>query len=240
MISYETIDKGYLWSTRRQQLKKSTNDQPWENCWRVAYTWSAWDRIDKEYKRSGRWQLINSVNGQLASLIFFIHRYFVPFSIQRLYVAVKLLAETALLLGDNICSVKYGPSLLLWELRKQRWLNLLCWCNCCGKLHTMHAIRSDCILVSCENMEKKIICASENKWGSLFNTLLHYSAVQVKLKRWLFSGCICVIRLTYRWQNNVNWAEFFPYCVLFSTDENIVETYCVRTVNREEKAYISC
>jgi len=79
-------------------------------------------------------ELIKSTNDQPASLIFFIHGCFFPLTIQHPYVAVKLQAETALLRGDNTCSVKYGPSLLLWELRKQRWLNLFCWCNCCGKL----------------------------------------------------------------------------------------------------------
>ena len=79
-------------------------------------------------------ELIKSTLDQLASLIFFADRYFVPPTIQHPYVAVKLLAETALVRGDNTCLVIYGLCLLLWELRKQRWLNSFCWCNCCGKL----------------------------------------------------------------------------------------------------------
>jgi len=78
--------------------------------------------------------LIKSTHDQLVSLILFPDRYFVPITIQHPYVAVKLLAQTALLRGDNTCLVKYGLCLLLWELRKQKWLNLFYWCNCCGKL----------------------------------------------------------------------------------------------------------
>jgi len=78
--------------------------------------------------------LIKSTHDQLVPLIFFTDGYFVPITTQHPYVVVKLLAQTALLRGDNTCLVKYGLCLLLWELRKQRWLNLFCWSNCCGKL----------------------------------------------------------------------------------------------------------
>lgn len=83
---------------------------------------------------SQKTELIKSTDDQLASLIFSIHGYFVPLAIQHPYVPVKLQAETALLRRNNTCSVKYGPSLFLWELRKQGGLILFCWYNCCGKL----------------------------------------------------------------------------------------------------------
>lgn len=77
----------------------------------------------------------------------------------------------------------------------------------------------------------------DGRCSTLYYTTQRYRS---ELKRWRFMRVRLCNTVTCRWQNSVNCGEFFPHCVLFSTDENIFDPYCVCTVNREEKAHISC
>jgi hypothetical protein len=157
--------------SREAELIKSTNDQPR-------------DRIDKR------------TNDQLVSLIFFIHGCFILLPIQHPYVADKQQAETALLRGDNTCSVKYGPSLLLWELRKQRWFNLFCWCNCCGKLPPCMQLESTVLWSHVRAWRRKLSVRQKTNEGNKDSrcSVLRYAAQRYRSE---LSECICVIWVTY-------------------------------------------